>query len=87
MILESCPPPPGIPHSIYRYLMVQIGGSISKKKFFGKKCWVLIMTLKSIKKNSRKKIEIFHKHTLQSTLLYLYFTSVGNDGGYYWLYT
>ena len=39
------------------------------------------------KKNSRKKIEIFHKHTLQSTLLYLYFTSVGNDGGYYWLYT
>ena len=45
------------------------------------------MTLKNDKKISAEKIEIFHKHTLQSTLLYLYFTSVGNDGGYYWLYT
>jgi len=43
--------------------------------------------LKSTIKNSGKKLRYSNKYTLQSTLLYLYFTSVGNDGGYYRLYT
>lgn len=38
-------------------------------------------------KNSGKKLRYSNKYTLQSTLLYLYYTSVGNDGGYYRLYT
>ena len=38
-------------------------------------------------KNSGKKLRYSNKYTLQSTLLYLYYTSVGNDGGLYQLYT